>query len=112
MAPSAPASSSRFDANPTPAPRSRGIMLLYRRNKTNGSWAVKASDGHGAYWTTAFANADDYENSDGTKVLTFYEAQDKAKKLARRGGDAASDTAPITVAGALADYQTDLKARG
>src|SRR5262244_2224394 len=52
----------------------RGVTLLYRRNKTNGSWVVKASDGHGAYWTKSFADADDYENSDGTKVLTFYEA--------------------------------------
>src|SRR5215831_18574526 len=89
----------------------RGVMLLYRRNKTNGTWVVKASNGHGAYWTKAFADADDYEDSDGNKVLTFYEAQDKAKKLAR-GGDAASDSAPITVAGALDDYKIDLKARG
>jgi hypothetical protein len=49
-------------------------MLLYRRNKTNGSWIVKASDGHGAYWTKAFAQADDFDDSDGKTVLTFYEA--------------------------------------
>jgi hypothetical protein len=30
----------------------RGILLLYRRNKTNGTWVLKVSDGHGAYWTT------------------------------------------------------------
>src|SRR5262249_22819123 len=94
----------------TGASLARGVALLYRRNKTNGSWVVKASDGHGAYWTKAFADADDYENSDGTKVLAFHEAQDKAKKLAR--GDAASDSVPITVAGALDDYKIDLKARG
>src|SRR5215472_6018023 len=70
----------------TGASLGRGVALLYRRNKTNGSWVVKASDGHSAYWTKAFAYADDYENSDGTKVLTFYEAQDKAKKLARGPG--------------------------
>ena len=95
----------------TGASLARGVALLYRRNKTNGSWVVKASDGHSAYWTKAFADADDYENSDGAKVLTFYEAQDKAKKLAR-GGDTASDCAPITVDGALDDYEIDLKARG
>jgi len=43
----------------------RGISLMYRRNGTSGSWVLKASDGHGAYWTKAFALADDYEDSDG-----------------------------------------------
>ena len=61
----------------------RGISLLYRRNKTNGTWVVKASDGHGAYWTKAIALADDFEDADAKNVLTFYQAQDAAKKLAR-----------------------------
>ncbi|MGJ5049939.1 tyrosine-type recombinase/integrase [Bradyrhizobium oligotrophicum] len=85
----------------------RGIALLYRRNVTSGAWVLKASDGHGAYWTKAFALADDYEDSDGKTVLTFYEAQDAARKLAR-----GADTAPITVDGALDDYKRDLEARG
>src|SRR6476660_8547494 len=90
----------------------RGILLLYRRNKTNGSWVLKASDGHGAYWTKAFAVADDYEDSDGKAVLSFYEAQDHAKRLARGGGDTGvSPDAPVTVAGALSAYEDDLKAR-
>src|SRR3954447_14604812 len=88
----------------------RGISLMYRRNGTNGSWVLKASDGHGAYWTKAFALADDYEDSDGKNVLTFYQAQDAAKKLAR-GEDGSADTAPITVDGALKDYRRDLEAR-
>jgi integrase len=88
----------------------RGISLMYRRNKTNGTWVLKASDGHGAYWTRGFALADDHENADGKNVLTFYEAQDAAKKLAR-GEDGSADNAPITVAGALDDYKRDLEAR-
>src|SRR5271165_5885726 len=71
----------------------RGISLMYRRNKTNGTWVLKASDGHGAYWTKGFALADDFEDSDGKNVLTFYEAQDQAKKLAR-GTDDPAGTAP------------------
>jgi integrase len=89
----------------------RGVKLLYRRNKTNGTWVLKASDGHGAYWTKAFALADDYEDSDGKSVLTFYQAQDAAKKLAR-GEDGSAETAPITVDGALKAYERDLEARG
>lgn len=83
-------------------------MLLYRRNKSNGTWVVKAAYGRGAYWTKAFADADGYENSDDYKVLTFYQAQDKAK---HSGAVVRTRDGPITVAGALDDYATDLKAR-
>src|SRR6476660_3104853 len=89
----------------------RGILLLYRRNKTNGTWVLKVSDGHGAYWTKAFALADDFEDADGKSVLTFHQAQEQAKKLARGDvGDA--DSAPITIDGALKAYRSDLEARG
>ena len=49
----------------------RGIHLLYRRNKGNGTWVVKAASGHGGYWTKGFAAADDFEDNDATHVLTF-----------------------------------------
>ena len=57
---------------------------------------VKASNGHGAYWTKAIAEADDHDESNGKTILNFFEAQDVAKKLAR-GGDGSADSAPITV---------------
>ena len=88
----------------------RGILLLYRRNKTNGTWVLKVSDGHGAYWTKGFALADDFEDADGKTVLTFHQAQEQAKKLAR-GGDGNAGTTPITVDGALTAYKTDLISR-
>ena len=78
----------------------RGISLMYRRNETNGTWVLKASTGHGAYWTKAFALADDFEDADGKTVLTFHQAQEQAKKLAR-GGDGNAGTTPITVDGAI-----------
>src|SRR6476660_9120390 len=65
----------------------RGISLMYRRNKTNGTWVLKASNGHSAYWTKAFALADDFEDADAQNVLTFYQAQDQARKLARGDDD-------------------------
>ena len=83
---------------------------MYRRNKTNGSWVLKASDGHGAYWTKAIAEADDHDESNGKTILNFFEAQDQAKKLAR-GEDGSADSAPITLDGALTAYKTDLTAR-
>lgn len=94
---------------PYPGPSlARGVSLLYRRNRTNGTWVVKASDGHSAYWTKRIADADDYADSDGKDVMTFFQAQDAAKKLARGGTD---DSAPLTVGAALTAYEADLKAR-
>jgi integrase len=89
----------------------RGVKLTYRRNKTNGTWVLKAGNGHGAYWTKAIALADDYEESDGRAILTFFQAQDAAKKLARADDAADDSTAPITVNQALEGYKQDLTAR-
>jgi integrase len=94
----------------TGVPLGRGKTLLYRRNQGNGRWVIKASDGHGDYWTKAFADADDYADSDGDKVLGFFEAQDRARELAR-GDTSAVSAAPITIDGALEDYARDLAAR-
>ena len=51
----------------------------------------------------SFAEADDFDESNGQAILTFQEAQDAAKKLARRGIGAEADTeAPLMVKEALA----------
>ncbi|MBR1226131.1 tyrosine-type recombinase/integrase [Bradyrhizobium sp. AUGA SZCCT0176] len=95
----------------------RGVLLLYRRNKGNGSWVLKRATGKtgksntSGYWTNAFAEADDFDASNGTKIMTFFEAQNEAKKLAGRTDDASGDTAPITLDGALTSYRADLIAR-
>jgi integrase len=88
----------------------RGVQLLYRRNQTNGTWVVKVSSGHGTYWTKRIGDADDFGESDGATVLNFFEAQDRAKALAR-GKDDASDAAPLTVDAALDLYERDLRSR-
>src|SRR4051812_34652477 len=66
----------------------RGITLLYRRNKSNGAWIVKVATGNSKspYWTDGIGYADDYDESDGKTILTFFEAQDEAKKRARGSG--------------------------
>jgi integrase len=88
----------------------RGKQMQYRRNKGNGTWLLKVSDGHGKPWTKAFAQADDFDESDNAAILTFFEAQDTAKKLTR-GEDGGADNAPITVDGALTAYSADLISR-
>jgi integrase len=87
---------------------SAGIQLGYRRCKGAGRWVVKVADGHGNYWTKRVAYADDHEDADGEHILTWWQAQDKARALAR-GKDAGGR--PATVAEALADYEADLIAR-
>jgi integrase len=86
-----------------------GIALGYRRCISAGRWIVKVADGHGGHWTKVVAIADDHEDADGEHVLTFWQAQDKARVLAR--GTVESGR-PITVAEALDAYAADLEARG
>ena len=88
------------------APR---VGLGYRRNQGPGTWIARGADGHGGYWTKAFAIADDHEDADGNTILNFWQAQDKAKQVVRGpvGG-----IRPITVAEALEHYASDLTVRG
>ena len=80
----------------------------YRRNKTgNGSWIARVASGHGGYSTKVIAEADDYDDSNGKTILTFFEAQKPIKQLAR-GEDGSAGPAPATVEGALVDYRADL----
>jgi integrase len=87
---------------------SAGIQLGYRRCRGAGRWVVKVADGHGSYWTKRVAYADDHEDADGEHILSWWQAQDKARALAR-GKDAGGR--PATVAEALTDYERDLIAR-
>jgi len=86
-----------------------GVALAYRRCKGAGRWIVRAADGKGGNWQKAFAIADDHEEANGDSVLTFWQAQDAAKRLARGTVETGK---PITVAEALTDYESDLHARG
>jgi integrase len=88
---------------------SPGIALGYRRNKAAGVWVVRVADGHGANWTKRVGLADDFEPNDTEYVLSWFEAIDKARKLARGTDDAGR---PATVAEAVASYERDLVARG
>jgi integrase len=88
---------------------SPGIALGYRRNKDTGVWVVRVADGRGSNWTKRVALADDHEDADGTHVLTWWQATDWARALARGSDDAGR---PITVKEAIDAYARDLRARG
>src|SRR5215211_2189133 len=89
-----------------------GLSLGYRRNRTAGSWVVRVADGRGGNWTQAFAVADDFEHASGSDVLSFWQAQDRAR-TAGHGGDADEDRGKLpTVAQVIDRYEADLKVRG
>jgi integrase len=90
-----------------------GLRLGYRRKATSGSWSTICADGKGGNWLKAFADADDFEDANGKTILTYWQAVDRARGLARGEDDRAGDSGrPITVAEALVTYEADLKARG
>jgi integrase len=86
-----------------------GAGLGYRRNRAAGAWMVRVADGRGGNWVRGFAIADDFEDADGSAIMTFGEALDRARALARGKED--GDGKPITVAQALDRYRADLQAR-
>src|SRR5215469_3249355 len=62
-----------------------GIGLGYRRNATAGTWVARVSDGKGGNWTKAIGTADDFDEAEGKVILDFWQAQDQARAIARRG---------------------------
>jgi integrase len=88
-----------------------GLSLGYRRNQGAGTWSIRAADGAGKEWLKKFGLADDHEAADGKRVLSYDQAVTEARRLARRGQDE-DRTRPVTLAEALAAYQSDLVARG
>jgi integrase len=91
---------------------SPGIALGYRRNAGAGTWTVRVADG-GAEWIKRIALADDLEPANPPHVLSFWQAIDQARALARRQpGEAIDESRPLTVSEALTLYEKDLVARG
>jgi integrase len=90
---------------------SPGIALGYRRNVGGGSWSVRVT-GHGADWIKRLALADDLEPADGKHVLSYWQAIDAARALARRQPGDDDANRPATVAESLDRYQRDLESRG
>lgn len=97
----------------------RGLRMDYRRNSGNGTWIAvgamgRAADGKDRYWNKGVGQADDFDDADGKRVLTFFQGCDATKQLALKpGADAGvAGSAPISVDSGLKAYEDDLKARG
>src|SRR5262249_59168808 len=88
---------------------SPNVQLAYRRNEGAGSWSVRVT-GPGIDWLKRVGLADDLEPADGKAVLTYWQAIDAARALARRqpGDIPTADDRPVTVAEALHPYERHL----
>jgi site-specific recombinase XerD len=87
----------------------QGLSVGYRRNKTAGTWVFRKADGKGGMETRAIGRADDFEEADGTNVLTYWEAVDTVRKLGRPHADALPGS--ITVQQAFDNYLPTLEAK-
>ena len=58
-----------------------GLHLGYRKGKVDGKWVVRRYAGNQAYITDTIATADDIADADGTVVLNFWQAQEKARAI-------------------------------
>lgn len=94
----------------------QGLHLGYYRGARTGSWSARRFIGAGRYEETKLGAADDVADADGVAILTFGQAQERARTLfaARALADAghADPLAPYTVSDALDDYERDYVRRG
>lgn len=88
------------------------LGLGYRRNRTAGTWVARLADGKGGNWTKAIGSADDFDAADGSSVLDFWQAQEKARALVREKGGEGGAAEALTLAQAIDRYEADLKMRG
>jgi integrase len=56
--------------------------------------------------------ADDHDPANGKEILNYTQAVGIARQLTQGGGEAENASQPVTLRGALAAYEADLKARG
>ncbi|HEV2156347.1 site-specific integrase [Bradyrhizobium sp.] len=90
-----------------------GVHLGYRRLKAGaGNWVVRSYVGDQKYEVETIGPADDLSDADGVKILSFSQAQAKARELmVERANKAAGNAGPLTVKAAVEDYIGFLEAK-
>lgn len=106
---------SRLEARGKPHYRvmEEGVHLGYRRLKAGiGNWVVRHYVGDQKYEVETIGAADDKSDADGVAILSFSQAQAKARELmVSRANAAAGKTGPITVKVAVDAYIEFLEAK-
>jgi integrase len=97
-----------------------GLHLGYRKlTRRPGTWLVRRYNGEGKYAVEnlrtsdrALVIADDYSEADGHTVLTFGQAQERAKARRPTTSATGKQTGPYTVADAMDAYFAFLESEG
>src|SRR5215510_14678871 len=90
-----------------------GLHLGYRRLPSGvGKWVVRLYQGEQNYLVETIATADDLSDANGVDILSFAQAQDKARDIRDTRSKSAAGLAPYTVSRALADYFAYLRSEG
>jgi integrase len=104
----------RLRARPKPYYRSLepGLHLGYRKPLSgSGKWLARHYCGDQRYELEVIATADDFSDADGVAVLSYKQAQAKAReRMVARAHHAAGKHGPVTVADAMAAYFEFLEA--
>ncbi len=83
----------------------RGVALAYRRRgPAAGSWFARIAQEDNRYSYRRIGEADDYQDSNGITVLSYFEAQEKAREAAEAH---VRELSTYTVRQALAGYDRD-----
>ena len=86
-----------------------GLHLGYRKGQSTGKWVARVYTGAGGYKVETIATTDDQVDSNGQDVLTFYQAQERARDVYKRLTGTGEVMGPFTVSDALADYVAHLE---
>jgi integrase len=91
----------------------RGLHLGYRRLRGKaGTWWARHYIGDQQYEMEAIGVADDLSDADGVAILSYWQAQDKAReRMVKRAHAAAGKTGPLTVADAMDVYLEYLESK-
>lgn len=87
-----------------------GISLGYRRNQTSGTWVLRRADGRGGSRTAKVGVADDYDEADGSSILTYWQAQDLARVMVRQE-NGSTTVGPLSVKTAEENYLNWLESK-
>jgi integrase len=92
----------------------RGLHLGYRRLKGKaGTWWVRHYLGAQTYEIESLGAADDLSDADGTAILSYWDAQTKAReRMVARAHAAAGKAGPLTVKDAIDQYLDRLEENG
>jgi integrase len=95
----------------------QGRHLGYYKGARGGTWLARYFKGAGQYAEAKLGTADDGTDSDSVEILSFREAQEKARtwfteQARTAAGLTPKATGPYSVADAMRDYLADYRRRG